>query len=332
MAKQLPKFLANVYVNIRESNDQLQREFLECLKNREIISKFSYWGEEPTQAWLRFCRAAEYKTYPQGVSLLRKVSADIADRVGASRVNYISLGVGNGEKDAILLQWLYKTSRLIRYYPIDISTDMIKAGLNHVFAHFRNLPTTAFVTDFKILDEIAQAETFRRDRNFFSLLGNTMGNFNQVSLLNILRHSLDRNDYLLVGVSTRRERSQETKADVNRIIRSYSNKASKEFAYSPLKKAGIKKSDGVVDVEFNRDPLYPRLNRVDLFFCFRKNKTAHYCGQEIVYRKGERILLYFSEKYYPDDLTFLFQDNGFRIVKFYQNTEQSYAKILCRLK
>ncbi|MDD5040151.1 MAG: L-histidine N(alpha)-methyltransferase [Patescibacteria group bacterium] len=332
MKKQLPKFLANVYVNIRESNDQLQREFLDCLKNREIVSKFSYWGEEPTQSWLKFCLASEYKTYPQGVSLLKQAGADVAKHVGGPKLNYISLGIGNGEKDGIILRHLYRYSRKISYYPIDISTDMIKAGLNYVFSHFHNIPTTAFVTDFKILDEIVRSQTFRKDRNFFSLLGNTMGNFNQVYLLNILRKSLDHNDFILIGVSIRKERSRETKEDIRKIIRSYSNRASKDFAYSPLKKAGIRKSDGAIDVEFNRDPHYPRLNRVDLYFRFRRNATAHYAGQDIVYKRGERILLYFSEKYYPDDLKFLLNDNGFRIIKFYQNGSQSYAKVLCRIK
>lgn len=332
MKKRLPKFLANVYVNIRESNDQLQKEFLECLKNREIVSKFSYWGEEPTQGWLRVCQVSEYKTYQQAVKLLKNVSDDIARTVAKPKMSYISLGIGNGEKDAIILQKLSRLMNKIKYYPIDISTDMIKAGLNYIFSHFRNLPTTAFVTDFKILDEIVKAETFKNERNFFVLLGNTLGNFNQVYLLNILKRSMDKNDYILIGVSLRKDRLIETKEDIRKIIKSYNNKPFKDFVFSPLRRAGFKKSDGTIDVELNRDPLYPRLNRIELYFRLKKNKVAHYIGQDIVYKKGERILSLFSEKYYPDDIKFLLHDNGFQIVKFYTTSDQSYAKILCRLK
>ncbi|PSK66841.1 hypothetical protein B0E53_01176 [Micromonospora sp. MH33] len=127
--------------------------------------------------------------------------------------HYISLGPDTGEKDAAVLADLQPINPEMYYVPVDMSAELLRLGLKPIqslpfFRQFRNqlLPVQL---DFSVEENVAELNELR-DRLMgdepvlFSLLGNTMANFDEdVDLVERLSKQLLRpQDRLLVEVAT----------------------------------------------------------------------------------------------------------------------------------
>ncbi len=314
-------------IHILDTNRKISEEFLGCLRQRNVPSKFSYWGDMETRHWLNVCKDPEYINWPLEIKLLEKNLPEIVRLAGRPVANLVSLGIGNGEKDKMILDAFLKT-RPVRYYALDISLPMVKAG----FKTLGKTPVekTAYIGDFVHLESFApKIKKQSGGANIISILGNTLGNLNQVNTLNLIRRSMDRHDYLLVSFQILEAGKI---LEIGEILGAYNTKAWHELSYGTIMRSGLKKSDGITEVEFGKDKLYPQLNIIEFFFAFKKDKTIKYLNHEFDFKAGERILTYYSYKYDEKNITFLLNNNGFRIVKSFYSPGQKYLLALAKLK
>ena len=123
--------------------------------------------------------------------------------------HYVSLGVGSGEKDGLILRDLHPMNAGLYYFPVDMSPEMLRMGgreamKNTQVERSKLLPVQI---DFS-LDENAAELRDLLDRILgdapilFSLLGNTLSNFEyDVSLLSTISLLIKPKDRLLLEVA-----------------------------------------------------------------------------------------------------------------------------------
>jgi len=320
-------------INIQQKQSEMEEQFLQCLRDRDIPSRFSYWGKKESTGWLNVCSSNDYSVYCKGEKMIKQYAESIVKSVMKVGIdyNFISLGIGNGVKDSYIIDSFLKELKKIKYFPIDISWDMVNEGVKNL--RQKNLDIVAYVADFEDFHDIStRIRSSYASSHFISILGNTLGNFGQVEVLNNIRNGMVQNDYLLLEITMREQVGSKTKGEnLTDIVGSYNNDDYKNFVFSPLEKVGFVKSDGVIEVEYGPNQFYPKLYSIELWFRLKKDKLVHYHGQEIVFKKDERIRLYVSHKYTYENIRELLDGNGFQMCDF-KVVEDNYGLILCKPK
>ncbi len=178
---------------------------------KSIPTKFLYWTDDACHLWIETCNEPEYRFYRDSLIQLKEIAPNIATEVlsscGNTSLDLISLGCGDGKKDAILLSSLVnllKNDGNILYYPVDINATMIVEALRAI-ARFplemNKLETKAIIGDISCLDSLKPIYEYRNSPNIFSILGNTLGNNSEEEILSSLDDGMFSGDFLLIEFS-----------------------------------------------------------------------------------------------------------------------------------
>lgn len=309
-------------INIQQNQQEMSLDFLDCLRKREIPSRFSYWGKKETSEWLDLCHNKNYNVYLDSIMFQENSVNHIIKNITEGKqkkYNYISLGPGNGEKDGVTLKSILRHGGEIKYFPVDISIDMLNQGIDYIYKDktLEETHTTGFVSDFMTFESISRrVRESGFKKHITAILGNTIGNFGQIEIFNNLRRGLTGGDLLLVEVTLRHNYGPKVNKNLTKLIEGYNNDSFKKFVFSPLVKAGFKLSDGVIEIEYGPNRHYPKLYSLEAWFRIKKDKVINYLNNEIVFKKDERILLYMSHKYTCENIEELFDGNGFKMNSF----------------
>lgn len=169
-----------------------------------------YLTEEGQTTYLALCDDPDYTYYREtfqyvannGTSLITA----ILEHCGSTEVDFISLGPGNGQKDAVFLKELLKNARSPRYtyyYPYDVSGGLLLETLRTIRARdlpLQKLRVKAIEADVAYLKEFKKIFDFRDEPNVYSLLGGLDDTANEVALLTSLYHMMEPSDCLLLEV------------------------------------------------------------------------------------------------------------------------------------
>jgi len=120
--------------------------------------------------------------------------------------------------------------------------------------------------------------------------------------------------------------------DIGEIFNAYNTKALQELSFGAIIRCGLKRTDGIIEIEFGKNKLYSQLDTIEYFFTFKKDRTIKYLNHEINFKINERILTYYSYKYDEKNITFLLTNNGFKIVRYFFTPGHKYLLALVKLK
>lgn len=173
--------------------------------------KYLYCTDDGCEFWLELVRQPEYRFYTHSLDKLSACANDVVATIqrvsGESELDLISLGSGNGEKDNRLLRELcgsLRDGKHIYYYPIDINSQMlvqsVRGALNGV--RRERLLIKAIVGDISRIQELSPVYEDRAAANIFSVLGNTIGNSDERTILRAINAAMLPGDFLLAEVST----------------------------------------------------------------------------------------------------------------------------------
>jgi len=99
-------------------------------KLRRIEDGYQYVGGFPAHMWKLATADAQYKTLSHGIHTFPSRWNTLRSEIG-SRMNYVSIGPGTGEKDGFVLKHLEGlASSPIVYIPVDISSDLLRMSLD----------------------------------------------------------------------------------------------------------------------------------------------------------------------------------------------------------
>lgn len=313
----------NQVFKLEQLINDLMRPTSETGDEKRIESGLSYWGIGPTVAWQKACNDPLYSVMQKSIEKFGQSFGSLMPTFVNSDFHYVSLGVGTGKKDSSVLRLLLRNNPELLFIPIDMSPSMLALGVNGVtetveIERDRVIPIQMdFSTEANIED---LRNTIRKmvgsDRVLYSLLGNTLANFdNDLDLLTMLGRLLRRQDRLIVEIATTRDTSQST---VNRAATEYSRSPLfRKFVTSALLgNTDLRIRDENVSFVGNFDPeeqsirikaIYTSLEDTDLSFSIPDQ-------QRVDFPKSDTIRLYLSRKYTSDGISQLFQKAGLHII------------------
>ena len=144
-------------------------------------SKLWYLTSEQAQSFLDLEKSKAYneEIIQKEMALIRKNMPEILGRLGTGPLNIIDLGCGDGKKAVLFIEALRKGSKL-RYCPIDISSYMVERAISRVSKEDIDeiIKFQWNISDFENIENVANLLRYKDfQKNFFLLLGNTLGNF-----------------------------------------------------------------------------------------------------------------------------------------------------------
>lgn len=295
-------------------------------KNAIIESAFSYLGYCHASSWIRACENEDYHVMHQGIArfggLLLKFP-ELKNRIE----NYISLGIGSGVKDAAIINYTMNSDRSSRfkYCAVDISSTMLYKGGERVLElSHKLLPRNMkkIVCDFSDEDSLSElsmfigefsGETKSKQPKLFSLLGNTLANFDDdVLLLKKIALLLSDEDYLLLEVAMIGAIDDN---NISESIEEYNQAAFKSFAIQSVRHC-LSGAQPIrdIDIKFKHDiddgyalKISAYIER-DPSLCFHDNKR--------ITSKSSEIRVYLTRKYTLSGVSSLLHQANFDVVRF----------------
>jgi uncharacterized SAM-dependent methyltransferase len=282
-------------------------------------SKLWYLKPEQAQSFLDLESSKIYQSeiIQKEVDLINENIEEILDKTKGENLNIIDLGCGDGKKAEIFIEHL-KGKVKLRYCPIDISSYMVRKAIETI-ERINAGEIVEFqwnISDFENIENISillRRGEFKK--NLFLLLGNTLGNFEINELLYEIRSSMKGGDFLLIGNGLDNRHPED-------ILKSYDTKEVNEFLIHIPLQLGLSKKDVKLGTRFAN-------SRVELYYTLQNEKTIEFQGKEVVFNKGDQILVSVSYKYNKEDfisfLNLYFDDV---LVKVCENG--SYTLALCK--
>jgi len=177
-----------------------------------ITSGFAYWGVASTLAWCRACDDLTYPVMRRSIHSFEERWKAVRGVLGEDPYHYVSLGPGNGVKDVFIVRHLLERNEELCYVPVDMSALMLEIGGQKLIDEVGLSPSDQVLPlqlDFSDSANIARLRSLLDNvldghPVVFSLLGNTLSNFEHDSaLLAMLSERLLRDDdRVIVEVAT----------------------------------------------------------------------------------------------------------------------------------
>ncbi|WP_143229775.1 L-histidine N(alpha)-methyltransferase [Actinophytocola xanthii] len=305
--------------SLGELLDGLRRGHSTTGDGKWISSAFAYAGEGPADAWSKACQDRLYPVMRRSIESFRDRWCQIRSSLGSGPFNYVSLGPGDGQKDAVVLRELRRDNANLYYLPVDASPDMLGFSVRDLIVQLRlsSDRILALPWDFARRDNQLRLRqlldtAFGGTPVLFSLLGNTLANFTDDGelLKNITANLLRSQDRLLLEVSTA------PLLDANHAAlaaKEYERSSSfGEFVISALRRytdLRVSKHDVsyVGTVEGNRalfvKVIYRKKEDGDTTFTLST-------GEPVSFKHGDTIRLLVTRKYAHTGIAALLKDSG----------------------
>jgi uncharacterized SAM-dependent methyltransferase len=295
-------------------------ELLSALDSRaESPLKFTYVGDGYRE-WIDIAeKSREEFSVEFEEELLKKESLPFIFR-GVSpqieTVNIIDFGCGDGMPMLPIFEYLKQHSVSIRYIPVDISQNMLDAARKTILEKFPAIEIIEILFDFEkgeILEDILEFTKAPNTKNYFFLLGNTLGNFdNTEKVLANLKLSMFPDDSLVIGNQI------SNLLAASKFIEYYKTKEVFNLVSSTLRNHGMKCPFKEYHVQWNA-----KQKQIEMTLVLRENKKVVIADCSVEFEKGEEILLAISKKFAEETIVETFNKVGFRIDLFTTNKKKN---------
>ena len=127
-------------------------------------------------------------------------------RVLDAPIDFLELGSGSAVKTRLLIEEALRVQGRMRYSPIDISTEALRASSLALVEAYPGLTVRAYAGDYF---DVLASRALRLDRRVLALfMGSNIGNYEPeqaVAILSLLRDALRPGDGLLVGMDLKKD-------------------------------------------------------------------------------------------------------------------------------
>jgi L-histidine N-alpha-methyltransferase len=301
--------------------ERQQYELLAAISARgEIPVKFVYLGQGAS-LWDDLYRSAEHHsgiTNEEMSMLMSRIESFLQVFNGASGINLIDLGCGNGLPAIEILKKL-KTSKVpVNYVAVDLSQEMLTLASENIKKVMPDTPITELQLDFESESLAGQLLGIKRKSKLPNLLinlGNTLGNYvNASAVLTNFLESMTLEDYLIVGNGLVNDQNTQ------KILSTYVDvDQQKEIIITPAKDLGLYTAKDDYKVLWN-----PVQHRVEARIKLNEGRLLSLAGQSVSMEVGDEILIMQSHKYTESSLTKLLSNVGFRTELLTTNRNRSY--------
>lgn len=174
----------------------------------ELKNKYLYLGPYGAMAWAVVERKLDIKTNAKKMleDCVGEILNILRDDNKGEGLDIVSLGSGTGGDDEYILEELLsKGEENVHVYLIDISIDLLRIAskkIIDIIVNYDNTELHPICVDFENLQDVKLKYFKKRDsrQRLFHLLGLTLGNNDEISLLANISKGMELNDYLLIAV------------------------------------------------------------------------------------------------------------------------------------
>jgi uncharacterized SAM-dependent methyltransferase len=291
---------ALVQVSVHESQfpGNVRRALLESLRHRQVNHRFHYESLKQTQKWLALHQAySPSRTDPDCAAIYDRCYEVVAGRLRSTRVRLIGIGCGGGQKDSRLLKLLRQAGKEVYYTPIDVGHAMVLVAREAALSTIPPQNCLPIVCDIAVATDLAAVLRERpvagaaRLVTFFGMIPNFEPDLIMPRLMSIL----DPEDLLLFSANLAPGHDYE--AGVRRVLPLYDNNLTRDWLMTFLLDLGVENSDG--EVSFVVEEGGGGLKRIAAYFRFKRERKVQIEEDQIVFKVGESIRLFFSYRYTP---------------------------------
>lgn len=294
------------------------------------LSSRYFYDDEGSRLFMEIMKLPEY--YPTRAEM--KIFTEQTDTIceaftfGASGLDIIELGAGDGTKTAVLIDHLLNQDVDFTYQPIDISqeaNDALSAKFRDRFPELRIAPHTGDY--FKVLGTLKN-ENGRRKVILF--LGSNIGNFlrdNAVAFFRSLRNVMNENDRLFIGFDMQK--------DPRTIVAAYDDKqgVTAAFNLNLLRRINRELGADFDPDKFSHYAQYRPMECAARSFLISREKqtvTIKALNRSFDFEQWEAIFMEISQKYTHAMIDELAGDGGFEIEREFYNEVDFYIDSLWR--
>jgi len=306
-----------IAIDVVLTEQQMAEDFLASLAKRNLSEKFFYWFPLSVRAWLELCRDGEYRNFIRSHQLIARHAEEIAGAL-PQRVEVLSLGSGQGDKDALLLRAARAGGRDVSYRPVDSSQALLELACEA--AAQEGVDCRGLKLDIGRESHWARVAPCEAPR-LYAVLGNTTGAFDPPDFVKRLGGLLRPEDRALLDGEIFAPES----------LRGYDNPANRRFAFAPLASVGITGMDGTLRFETHEDARLAGLHFFTKHFEPARDLELAIGGASLSLERGARIEMSPSYKYSrPGFLTLLEESGRLGIERQYLSDDEGFLMVLAR--
>jgi uncharacterized SAM-dependent methyltransferase len=290
--------------------------------NKKIDTKFSYLGVGPAIDWVNACHDLFYPVMREGIQSFPRHWNPLAASLRGQNFHYVSFGVGDGQKDRVVLNDLISWHPDLLYVPIDLSVEMLHVGTEQSVKDPRlGKRVLPIHLDFSVMENLVELKQLLHrllgdDPILFGLIGNTVANTDtDLDQLTDIREIMRPQDRLLLEVATT------TSMDTVAIRRAAQEYANSEPYRIHATSALAQNTDLKIDTHFVEIRVAPegtRALRIEAHYVNRSGAAVQMVlpnRAQVGFREGETIRVTLSRKYTRDGINDLIKDAGLTAVE-----------------
>ncbi len=226
--------IINTYLHMASTQLKTYNKLEECIRNgRTLPEEILYWSVESSTSWLNY----EQETFENANQPLALLAREIEKISIGENINFISLGCGSGAKDVLIINMLRPNERAVGYFPIDQSYTLLENAIEEILERINadDLFVRGIRADFRQLHSFSDVFKSQTSINLFSLLGCTLGNYDEVSLLDTVSACMNHGDLFILEVgNVSDELAKKIDGDIIESEK-YADIKLQDFLLSPIK-------------------------------------------------------------------------------------------------
>jgi uncharacterized SAM-dependent methyltransferase len=252
-------------------------------------------------------------------------------------MSLVSVGVGSGEKERILLEELIKKNMTektvsekvsIRYYPVDINSQFVDIALEKV----KDLPVekkgiVGFIEEMPLLKKHWHLPVL------FCILGNTFCNYEPEFILRLVHENLEQGDLFFFDANLLPTQGSGEDAQSARtsILGTYASRENVLFNMYPLLQYGMAPEDFDFELSLAQvDSRIGALCRTRKSLNILKDAEINIGKETICFKEGDVIQMGFTYKYTYEQVLAFLDIFGFDVLKPFLSEDRTNVMILAK--
>jgi len=233
-------------------------------------------------------------------------------------VNIVDLGCGDGLPIFPVLKEIlsYSHVKSLRYTAVDISPDMLKLAEKNVVNEFEDsVDVFPMLLDLDYSSNLENLIESSLDgvRNYFFVLGGTLGNFSSTKrLLEDIANYMLSDDKLII------ENQISNYLSAKKTTEYYKKPEVYELVSHTVNNYGLETDITDFSVKWNDEK-----RQIEMYLALPKKQSIEIQGRKLEFEADEEILLARSKKFQESDLVDIFSVSGFRIDFFTSNEDKT---------
>lgn len=309
------------------------KDVLEGLSSspKKLSSKYFY-DKEGDRLFQQIMELPEYYLTRSEFAIFEEHKEDMRLLFGYRCKNFdlIEFGAGDASKTKLLIEHFLEKKSRFKYFPIDISPNVIELLNQDLKQSFHCLNFEGQTGDY--FDRLSVLQESNRCKKVIFFLGSNIGNFEEAEAVDFCQKigaSMNEQDYVMIGF--------DLKKDPDKILSAYNDSkgVTRNFNLNLLTRMNRELGANFIVEQFMHYPVYNPLDGSCRSFLVSRVKQEVYIEaleKSFWFDEWEAIDMEVSNKYSVADISRIADKAGFEIVKNYFDKDKNFVDSVWKIK